>query len=209
MKMDEATIKKRYLENNKLRKLANYAVKGDPLGSLNDGEKALVAFYSIELITSAWSKELADLQNLISEDLNKKLNSPEYAFERSLGTTKDLILMYKINNYFSALQLLKPVIDKYWKQLDDNIEPTKAKYNNDVVYIIGYRVTAKLLLTQTSVTQEELRAALQSKFPWGQQYHDEAKQIAGDTATRNMQRYINQLEESLYVKSGVENGASI
>ena len=209
MKMDEATIKKRYLENNKLRKLANYAVKGDPLGSLNDGEKALVAFYSIELITSAWSKELADLQNLISEDLNKKLNSPEYTFERSLGTTKDLILMYKINNYFSALQLLKPVIDKYWKQLDDNIEPTKAKYNNDVVYIIGYRVTAKLLLTQTSVTQEELRAALQSKFPWGQQYHDEAKQIAGDTATRNMQRYINQLEESLYVKSGVENGASI
>lgn len=209
MNMDEATIKKRYLENNKLRKLANYAVKGDPLGSLNDGEKALVAFYSIELITSAWSKELADLQNLISEDLNKKLNSPEYTFERSLGTTKDLILMYKINNYFSALQLLKPVIDKYWKQLDDNIEPTKAKYNNDVVYIIGYRVTAKLLLTQTSVTQEELRAALQSKFPWGQQYHDEAKQIAGDTATRNMQRYINQLEESLYVKSGVENGASI
>ena len=201
--MDEETIKKRYLENNKLRKLANYAVKGDPLGSLNDGEKALVAFYSIELITSAWSKELADLQNLISEDLNKKLNSPEYAFERSLGTTKDLILLYRIDNYFSALQLLKPVIDKYWKQLDDSIEPTKAKYKNDVVYIIGYRVSAKLLLTQTSVTQEELRAAIQSKFPWGQQYHDEAKQIAGDTAVRNMQRYINQLNESLNAEKGV------
>ena len=206
--MDEETIK-RYLENNKLRKLANYAVKGDSLGVLNNGEKALVAFYSIELITSAWSKELSDLQNLITEDLNKKLNSPEYTFERSLGTTKDLILMYKINNYFSALQLLKPVIDTYWKQLDDNIEAAKAKYKNDAVYIIGYRVSAKLLLTQTSVTQEQLHAAMQSKFPWGQQYHDEAKQIAGDTATRNMQRYINQLEESLNVKSGVENGASI
>ena len=199
MNMDEETIK-RYLEKNKLRKLANYAVKGDPLDTLNDGEKALVAFYSIELITSAWSRELSDLQNLITEDLNNKLNSPEYTFERALGTTKDLILMYKIDNYFSALQLLKPAIDKYWKQLDDNIEAAKSKYNNDVIYIIGYRVTAKLLLTQTSVTQEQLHAAMQSKFPWGQQYHDEAKQIAGDTATRNMQKYMNQLNESLNAK---------
>ena len=167
MNMDEETIK-RYLENNKLRKLANYAVKGDSLSVLNDGEKALVAFYSIELITSAWSRDLADLQNLITEDLNKKLNDPSYAFERSLGTTKDLILLYKIDNYFSALQLLKPVIDKYWKQLDDNLEAAKAKYKNDAVYIIGYRVTAKLLLTQTSATQDELHDALQSKFAWGQ-----------------------------------------
>jgi hypothetical protein len=199
MNMDEETIK-RYLENNKLRKLANYAVKGDSLGVLNIGEKALVAFYSIELITSTWSKELADLQNLITEDLNKKLNDPSYAFERSLGTTKDLILLNKIDNYFSALQLLKPTIDKYWKQLDDNIEAAKAKYKNDTVYIISYRVVAKLLLTQTSVTQEELRAALQSKFPWEQQYHNEAKQIAGDAATRNMQKYISQLNESLNEK---------
>ena len=199
MNMDEETIK-RYLENNKLRKLANYAVKGDSLGVLNIGEKALVAFYSIELITSTWSKELADLQNLITEDLNKKLNDPSYAFERSLSTTKDLILLNKIDNYFSALQLLKPTIDKYWKQLDDNIEAAKAKYKNDTVYIISYRVVAKLLLTQTSVTQEELRAALQSKFPWEQQYHNEAKQIAGDAATRNMQKYISQLNESLNEK---------
>ena len=199
MNMDEETIK-RHLENNKLRKLANYAVKGDSLGVLNIGEKALVAFYSIELITSTWSKELADLQNLITEDLNKKLNDPSYAFERSLGTTKDLILLNKIDNYFSALQLLKPTIDKYWKQLDDNIEAAKAKYKNDTVYIISYRVVAKLLLTQTSVTQEELRAALQSKFPWEQQYHNEAKQIAGDAATRNMQKYISQLNESLNEK---------
>ena len=201
MNMDEETIK-RYLENNKLRKLANYAVKGDSLGVLNDGEKALVAFYSIELITSAWSRDLADLQNLITEDLNKKLNDPSYAFERSLGTTKDLILLYKIDNYFSALQLLKPVIDKYWKQLDDNIEAAKAKYKNDAVYIIGYRVTAKLLLTQTSATQDELHDALQSKFAWGQQYHDEAKQMAGETATRNMQKYINQLNEALNAEKG-------
>ena len=199
MNMDEETIK-RHLENNKLRKLANYAVKGDSLGVLNIGEKALVAFYSIELITSTWSKELADLQNLITEDLNKKLNDPSYAFERSLSTTKDLILLNKIDNYFSALQLLKPTIDKYWKQLDDNIEAAKAKYKNDTVYIISYRVVAKLLLTQTSVTQEELRAALQSKFPWEQQYHNEAKQIAGDAATRNMQKYISQLNESLNEK---------
>ena len=208
MNMDEETIK-RYLENNKLRKLANYAVKGDSLGALNDSEKALVAFYSIELITSAWSKELSDLQNLMTEDLNKKLDSPEYTFERSLSTTKDLILLYKIDNYFSALQLLKPAIDRYWKLLDDNIEAAKAKYNNDTVYIIGYRVDAKLLLTKTGITQEELRAALPSKFPWEQQYHNEAKQIAGDTAVRNMQRYISQLNESLNAEKGVENGTDI
>ena len=206
--MDEKTIT-RYLENNKLRKLANYAVKGEALEKLNKGEKALVAFYSIELITSAWSRELSDLQNLISEDLNKKLNAPEYTFERSLGTTKDLILLYKIDNYFSALQMLKPAIDSYWKLLDENIETAKAKHNNDVVYIIGYRVSAKLLLTKTSLTQEELRAALHSKFPWEQQHHTEAKQIAGDTATRNMQRYLSQLNEALNTEKGVENGASI
>ena len=206
--MDEKTIT-RYLENNKLRKLANYAVKGEALEKLNKGEKALVAFYSIELITSAWSRELSDLQNLISEDLNKKLNDPSYAFERSLSTTKDLILLYKIDNYFSALQLLKPTIDRYWKLLDDNIEAAKAKYNNDTVYIIGYRVSAKLTLTDAAIKQEELRATIQSKFPWEQQYHDEAKQIAGDTAVRNMQRYISQLNESLNAEKGVENGTDI
>ena len=173
MNMDEETIK-RYLENNKLRKLANYAVKGDSLDILNNGEKALVAFYSIELITSAWSKEFSDLQNLISEDLNKKFDSPEYTFERSLSTIKDLILLYKIDNLLSALQLLKPTIDRYWKLLDDNIEAAKAKYNNDTVYIIGYRVSAKLTLTDAAIKQEELRATIQSKFPWEQQYHDEA-----------------------------------
>ena len=200
--MDEATIKK-YLETNKLRKLANYVVRGDKLDALGEGEKAIVAFYTIELITSAWSKELADLQSLITEDLNKKLNSSEYVFERTFGTTKDLILLYKIDNYFSSLQLLKPVIDKYWKQLDDNIKEMQAKYKNDSIYIIGYRVTAKLVLTKTSITQEELRAVLRSKFPWEGKYHTEALQMAGDTATRNMQRYINQIDEAF------NNGKSV
>ena len=200
--MDEKTIT-RYLENNKLRKLANYAVRGDALDTLDSGEKALIAFYSVELITSAWSKELSDLQNLITEDLNKKLDSPDYTFERNLSATKDLILMYKIDNYFSALQQLKPIIDKYWKQLDDNIEVAKAKHNSDTIYIISYRVALKLLLINTSNTQEELRAALSSKFPWAPEHHAEAKQIAGDTTIRNMQRYINQLNESLNAEKGV------
>lgn len=194
--MDEKTIT-RYLESNKLRKLANYAVRGDKLNKLDAGEKALVAFYAVEVIISAWSKELSELQNLITEDLNTKLNAPDHTFERNLATTKNLILLYKIDNHFSALQLLKPVITRYWEQMDENMETIKAKHKNDAIYIIGYRVTARLLLTQTGVTQEELRAALRSKFPWEQQYHDEAKQIGGDTATRNMQRYLAQLDEAL------------
>ena len=133
--MDEATIKK-YLETNKLRKLANYVVRGDKLDALGEGERAIVAFYTIELITSAWSKELADLQSLITEDLNKKLNSSEYVFERTFGTTKDLILLYKIDNYFSSLQLLKPVIDKYWKQLDDNIYTLFPLLNASSIWFI-------------------------------------------------------------------------
>jgi hypothetical protein len=203
--MDEKTMMK-YLQNNKLRKLANYAVRGDKLDKLDSGEKALVAFYSVETITSAWSKELADMQNLISEDLNKRLNMPDYVFEQGIAATKDLILLYKIENHFAALRLLKPTIDRYWTQLDESMESIREKYKNDTTYIIGYRVTAKLLLSNTNAVQEELQAAIRSKFPWPQEQHGEAKQIAGDTATRNMQRYINQLSDAL---NGESNGTSV
>lgn len=206
--MDIETIR-RYLEKSKLYKLANYAVRGDPLTTLDNGEKALVAFYSIQLILTAWSKELLDLQDLLTEDFKTKFDSPEYTFERNLETTKELILLYKIDNYLSAVQLLKPLIDKYWKMLDDNMDLVKEKYKNDFIFILGYRVSCKETLMDASLKQEELRATLQSKFPWAKEYHDEAKQIAGDTAVRNMHRYISQLEEALNVEKGVENGTTV
>jgi hypothetical protein len=196
--MDEKDVTK-YLENQKLHKLAGRALRGEKLEGLGEGEKALIAFYSMEFITQAWSKELADMQKLISEELDRKLNDTAYSFNWDVTAKKDLILLNKINILFDTLKMLKPHIDIYWNMLDANRDATMSKHEKETTYILAYRVTLRLLLDRTATTQAELQDVIKAKFRWPQEQMEEATQIAGDTAKRNMQKYIAQMNNALGV----------
>lgn len=194
--MDAKDVGK-YIENEKLHKLAGKAIRGEVLDGLQPGEKALIAFYAYEFITQAWSKELAETQKLISEDLNAKFNDPSHFFEFTFGAIKDLILLDKISQLCDALKIMKVHIDKYWKLLDENKENMLEKHKKETTYVIAYRSTLKELLDRTSFFKIELDTAINSKFRWDGKELEDAKMMAGDTSSRNMQRYLQQIDDAL------------
>jgi len=201
--MDQRQVE-RYIENGKLHKLAGRAIKGERIEGLTDGEKSLVAFYSLELISQSWSKELNEQEKLVSEELNAKINDSTYSFEWSFSAKKDLILLYKIDKLFNALKLMRPAIDQYWALLDKHKEEMLDKHKNEATYILSYRTALRLLLDKTQELQSELENAIKTKFAWPQDQLNEAHAMADGIAERHMQSYLAQINASLFEQQNGE-----
>ncbi len=197
MRLEEMQKVEEEEKKKKMHKLTKNAVRGIPLEGLSDGEKALVAFYAYEHITQVWSYELSETEKLVSEELNAKMKDPTYAFEYNLDSKKDLILLYKINTMCDALKIMRPYIDRYWKLLDDNKKEMMEKNAKETTYIMGYRVSLRLLLDRQQEFQNELQQDIETKFRWPEEQKAEAKAMAGDTPIANMKRYLKNVDMAL------------
>jgi len=190
------------IRRHKLRALGGPVASGSispddsRLTELTSGEKMIVAFYAIEFINTALSKEQDYLNNLISDELNDKLDG-SYQFEYNLENQKSLTILNKLKHTLEAESLLQKPADLYFEGVKQAKDELKENHLDDFNYVLAYRNDLLVLINKSQKTANELNEVLRKQFHWSDEEMREVREGAESNVVSHMKEYLGNIERAL------------